>query len=98
MWTSSPIEHDARLVLRISFASPAEVHDVAARVVWTRRGGDAVGGPIFRYGLEWEGPSPASLLRLRLLAHDVAPGVGHHPLAEALRPARQPVGAVEPVR
>jgi hypothetical protein len=68
IWTNSPLERGARLVLRISFACPAEVHDVAARIVWTSKGRDALGAPLFRCGLEWQDASSASLLRLRQLA------------------------------
>ena len=67
--TDSYLEPGGRLVLRISFTYPAEVHVVAARVVWTGGGADSSGGtPMRRYGLMWHDFSSACVLRLRHLA------------------------------
>lgn len=68
VWTDSQLEPGGRLVLRISFAHPAEVHEVAARVVWAGEGEDASGAPLRRYGLLWHDSSSACVLRLRHLA------------------------------
>jgi hypothetical protein len=70
IWTDSHLAPGGRLVLRISFAHPAEVHEVAARVVWTGEGADSSGAPMWRYGLMWHDFSSACVLRLRHLARE----------------------------
>jgi hypothetical protein len=73
VWTDSHFGPRRRLVLRISFAHPAEVHEVAARVVWTGEGVDSSGAPMRRYGLTWDDASSA-VLRLRNLAREAIGG------------------------
>jgi hypothetical protein len=68
VWTDGRLEPGARLSLRVSFAQPAEVHDVAALVVWGDEGEDRSGGPMHRYGLRWQDASSACVRRLRHLA------------------------------
>ena len=70
VWTDSHLAPGERLVLRVSFAHPAEVHAVAARVVWTSEGADSSGAPIWRYGLLWHDFSSACAVRLRHLARE----------------------------
>lgn len=70
LWTDSHLALATRLVLRISFAHPAEVHEVAAQVVWTSEGVDSSGAPMRRYGLIWDDSSSACVQRLRHLARE----------------------------
>jgi PilZ domain-containing protein len=73
VWTDSQLDPGGRLVLRISFALPAEVLEVAARVVWTSQCEDPLGGPpMRRYGLEWHDFSPAYVLRLQHLTREAS--------------------------
>jgi len=72
VWTDGRLDPGARLVLRISFPCPAEVHEVAARVVWGDEGEDLAGAPMRQYGLRWHEPSSACVLRLRHLALHVS--------------------------
>jgi hypothetical protein len=74
LWTDGRLDAGARLILRISFARPAEVHEVAARVVWGDEGEDRAGARIHRYGVQWQGPSSACVRRLRDLALRAADG------------------------
>jgi hypothetical protein len=54
------------VVLEISFGHPAELHEIAARVVWSREDEDPLGGlSMRRYGLQWQDLSSACVLRLR---------------------------------
>jgi hypothetical protein len=71
VWTDSQLEPGGRLVLRISFARPAEVHEVAARIVWTSEGNDPTGAPMRCYGLLWQDFSSACEMRLRHLARAI---------------------------
>ena len=68
IWTDGSLEPGARVVLRISFARPSEVHEVSARVVWGDEGEDRSGTPTQRYGLQWGDASAACVQRLRDLA------------------------------
>jgi len=68
VWTNGRIDPGARLLLRISFARPSEVHEVAARVVWGDEGEDRSGARLQRYGLQWSDASAACVQRLRDLA------------------------------
>lgn len=68
IWTDRALEPGAWLCLRISFACPAEVHEVAAQVVWADEGQDRAGTPTRRYGLRWHGTPTACLTRLNDLA------------------------------
>ena len=68
IWTNGQLDPGARLSLRVSFAQPAEVHDVAAIVVWGDEGEARSGEPMHRYGLRWHDASSACVLRLRHLA------------------------------
>jgi hypothetical protein len=72
VWTSSQLEPAGRLVLRIRFGHRhAEVHRVAARVVWTRDDEDPLGGaPMRRVGLEWQDFTSAHVPRLLDLVQD----------------------------
>jgi len=72
VWTDSQLAPGGRLVLRISFVHPAEVHEVAARVVWTGGGEDPSGASMRRYGLQWQDSSSAYVLRLRHLAREAS--------------------------
>jgi hypothetical protein len=71
VWTDSLLAPGEWLVLRISFAHPAEVHEVAARVVWTGECEDLSGAPMRRYGLLWQDFSSACETRLRHLARAI---------------------------
>ncbi len=68
IWTDGRLETGARLSLRVSFAQPSEVHEVAAVVVWGDGGEDRSRGPMHRYGLRWHDASSACVRRLRHLA------------------------------
>jgi hypothetical protein len=68
IWTDSRLAPGARLGLRVSFAHPAEVHEVAALVVWGDEGEDREGCRMHRYGLRWKDASSACVRRLRELA------------------------------
>ncbi len=71
VWTDGALEPGARLSLRVSFAHPPEVHEVAARVVWGEEGCDREGTPMRRYGLRWEGAAAGCVARLREMARRV---------------------------
>lgn len=68
VWTDGRLEPGAQLSLRVSFAQPAEVHEVAALVVWGEESEDRAGLKMHRYGLRWYDASSACVLRLRHLA------------------------------
>jgi len=68
VWTDGRLDPGARLALRVSFPRPAEVHDVAAVVVWADEDGGGDGRPGRRYGLQWHDASSACVLRVRHLA------------------------------
>jgi hypothetical protein len=91
VWTDSTLDPGARLSLRISFAQPAEVHDVAATVVWGDLGQDHTGQRLHRYGLRWNDASSSCVLRLRRLALRAAgeyttPSRGTGPVSRPPRP------------
>lgn len=89
IWTDGGLDPGARLVLRISFAQPAEVHEVAARVVWGDEGEDRSGTRMHRYGLQWHDATSACVLRLRHLAL-LDPGERRTGSHAAVRPAPRP--------
>jgi hypothetical protein len=70
VWIDSYFDPGGRLVLRISFVYLAEVHEVAARVVWTGECKVFSGVPVRRYGLIWHDFSSACVLHLRLLTRE----------------------------
>jgi hypothetical protein len=88
IWTDGRLDPGTRLSLRVSFAQPAEVHDVAAQVVWGAEGEDAAEGPTRRYGLRWHDASSACVRRLRHLALR-APG-GRFTPSRGTRPVPKP--------
>jgi hypothetical protein len=94
IWTDSQLEPGGRLVLRISFAHPAEVHEVTARVVRTGEGEDPSGAPMRRYGLMWRDYSSARELRLRHRARAivVAAECGHAHVQSVLGSRRRQSG------
>ena len=92
VWTDGALDPGARLSLRVSFAQPAEVHDVAAVVVWGDEGEDRSGNRMQRYGLRWYDPSSACVQRLRQLAMRASgeyktPSRGTGPVTRPPRPA-----------
>ena len=92
VWTDGRLEPGAQLSLRVSFAQPAEVHDVAATVVWGEDGEDGGGHTMHRYGLRWYDASSACVLRLRQMALRASgeyrtPSRGTGPLPRPPRPA-----------
>jgi hypothetical protein len=89
IWTDSRLEPGARLGLRVSFAHPSEVHEVAAQVVWGDDGEDREGCRMHRYGLLWKDASSACVRRLRDLALG-APGERRTP-ARGTGPVPRPV-------
>jgi hypothetical protein len=68
VWTDGRLEPGAQLGLRVSFAQPAEVHEVAALVVWGEESEDGAGLRMHRYGLRWYDASSACVRRIRHLA------------------------------
>ena len=56
------------VALRVSFARPAEVHEVAAIVVWSDEETEPEGRRRRRYGLQWYDASSSCVLRVRHLA------------------------------
>ncbi len=84
VWTNTQLESGERLLLRVSFAHPAEVHEVAARVVWTGEDKDPSGASMRRYGLQWQDFSSAYVLRLRRLVREASGEgrTGSHPAAK----------------
>jgi len=71
VWTNGVLSTGSRLMLRISFAHPPEVHEVAGVVVWENSlPGDAPVQPpgLRRFGVEWRETSNRCVLRLRELA------------------------------
>jgi Tfp pilus assembly protein PilZ len=86
VWTDGRLEPGARLVLRISFPRPPEVHEVAARVVWGDEGEDRSGARMQRYGVQWHEVTSACVQRLRDLALQ-APGERRTGAYRTLKPA-----------
>lgn len=86
VWTNSHLEPAARLVLRIRFGhNPAEVCEIAARVVWMREEHDPLGGaPMRRFGLQWQDSSSAHVPRLLHLVREASGErrTGSHPAAK----------------
>ena len=68
VWTDGQLDPGARLALRVSFARPAEVYDVAAVVVWSEAGERRDGATMRRYGLRWHDAASPCVLRVRRLA------------------------------
>jgi hypothetical protein len=91
VWTDGRLDPAARLSLRVSFAQPAEVHEVAAIVVWGDEGEDQTGQRLHRYGLRWHDASSSCVLRLRQMALRVSgeyrtPSRGTGPVPRVPRP------------
>lgn len=71
VWTNGVLATGSRLVLRVSFAHPPEVHDITGIVVWENTVAPAtapMAPGLRRFGVEWLGASPACVERLRRLA------------------------------
>jgi hypothetical protein len=71
VWTNGLLTTGARLVLRVSFANPPEVHETRGQVVWENeapaQGGEMSPG-LRRIGVEWLDASQSCVQRLRELA------------------------------
>ena len=101
IWTDGRLEPGARLGLRVSFAHPPEVHEVAALVVWGAEGEDRAGMPDAPLRPAVEGrlvglrAAPARA-RARGLGREAHSGPGHGPgpatRAEPLSLPRSPPG------
>lgn len=71
VWTNGVLPTGARLVLRVSFAHPPEVHEVAGNVVWegdVAPAASPMAPGLRRFGVQWIGASLACLARLREVA------------------------------
>jgi hypothetical protein len=71
VWTNGELASGARLLLRISFANPPEVHEITGLVVWEGNAAPTsapVATGLRRFGIEWLGASTACVLRLREVA------------------------------
>jgi hypothetical protein len=71
VWTNGLLASGSRLVLRVSFAHPPEVHDVTGVVVWENTVAPAtapMAPGLRRFGVEWRGASASCIERLRQLA------------------------------
>jgi hypothetical protein len=71
VWTSGALEPGSRLLLRVSFAFPPEVHEVTGVVIWGKAPCD--GGPVNapglrRFGVEWQDAPSACVERLRTIS------------------------------
>ena len=68
VWTNGVLATGSRLVLRVSFAHPPEVHEMLGTVVWERTlpsPASPMAPGLRRFGVEWLGASPACVRRLR---------------------------------
>jgi hypothetical protein len=81
VWTDVRLSVHARLQFRISFARPAEVYEVSGLVVWSQDSLPGTGCDARRYGIEWQGATPACRSRLQELAGRAVPppGPGEYP-------------------
>ncbi len=83
VWTNGELATGARLVLRVSFAHPPEVHEISGTVVWASAaaGDSAVPATqgLRRFGVEWLDSASPCIQRLRQVAL--------HALQEALTPS-----------
>jgi hypothetical protein len=68
VWTDSPLTVGMTLTFRVSFAQPAEVHELIGVVVWCELATEAGGRGSVRSGVEWLGATRACRERLRELA------------------------------
>jgi hypothetical protein len=68
VWSDSPLTVGMTLTFRVSFAQPAEVHELIGVVVWSELANEAEGRGSFRSGVEWLGATRACRERLRELA------------------------------
>jgi hypothetical protein len=68
VWTDSPLTVGMTLTFRVSFAQPAEIHELIGVVVWTELATEVGGRGSVRSGVEWLGATRACRERLRELA------------------------------
>ncbi len=72
VWTNGELARGSRLVLRVSFAHPPEVHEISGSVVWeSTAAGDAtppMAPGLRRFGVEWLDSSSPCIDRLRQVA------------------------------
>ncbi len=71
VWTNGLLATGSRLVLRVSFAHPPEVHEITGLVVWENRTctEPAPMAPgLRRFGVEWLDASQTCIERLRQVA------------------------------
>ncbi len=72
VWTNGQLEPGSRLLMRVSFAAPAEVHEVTGRVVWGKASEEAppalMSGALRRFGVAWQDAPPAYVDRLRQIS------------------------------
>jgi hypothetical protein len=71
VWTNGLLATGSRLVLRVSFAHPPEVHEITGLVVW-EDGASTEPAPMApglrRFGVEWLDASHTCIERLRQVA------------------------------
>lgn len=71
VWTNGDLVTGSRLLLRVSFAHPPEVHEVTGTVVWENTVSPAtapMAPGLRRFGVEWLGASATCVERLRQVA------------------------------
>ncbi len=72
VWTNGQLATGSRLLLRVSFASPPEVHEVTGRVIWGKATDEAspalANGALRRFGVAWQDAPPAYVDRLRQIS------------------------------
>ena len=72
VWTNGQLETGSRLLLRVSFAAPPEVHEVTGRVVWGKPSEETppapMSGALRRFGVAWQNAPPAYVDRLRQIS------------------------------
>jgi len=72
VWTNGQLETGARLLLRVSFAAPPEVHEVTGRVIWGHSNAEPsaalMSGALRRFGVAWQDAPPAYVDRLRQIS------------------------------
>jgi hypothetical protein len=74
VWTDQHLHIGSTLRFRISFAQPAEVHELVGTVVWDRQALPERGRPnTARCGVTWRGSTRACRTRLRDLAQRAVP-------------------------
>jgi hypothetical protein len=73
IWSDTRLAVDKPFRFRISFAQPAEVHEVTGVVVWAHETRDAPREQRCQYGVQWQGASRECRERLRDLASRAIP-------------------------